>query len=180
MRLLNQHFFRHHKYYKLFNRKNIKLIYSFMPNMNNVIRKHNSKIVKNRTPCTLQLLSKNRLPMNGNCLSECLINKVSVNTTTDKYYFGTCENTFKERQNIHKSPFRNKSCDKNTELSKYVQELKERDINYFIDLGIAMKQPKYVWESRKCDLCNCEKVFVLRADPNVLLNKRDDDVLSKC
>ena len=54
MRLLNQHFSRHHKYYKLFNRKKIKLIYSFMPNMNNVIRKHNSKIVKNRTPCTIK------------------------------------------------------------------------------------------------------------------------------
>ena len=55
MRLLNQHFSRHHKYYKLFNRKNIKLIYSFMPNMNNVIRKHNSKIVKNQTPCTIKI-----------------------------------------------------------------------------------------------------------------------------
>ena len=54
MRLLNQHFSRHHKYYKLFNRKNIKLIYSFMPNMNNVIRKHNSKIVKNQAPCTIK------------------------------------------------------------------------------------------------------------------------------
>ena len=47
MRLVDKHFPRHHKYYKLFNRNNIKLSYSCMPNMNNVIRKHNSKIMKN-------------------------------------------------------------------------------------------------------------------------------------
>ena len=50
MRLVDKHFPPHHKYYKLFNRNNIKLSYSCMPNMNNVIRKHNSKIMKNPAP----------------------------------------------------------------------------------------------------------------------------------
>ena len=40
MRLVDKHFPRHHKYHKLFNRNNIKLSYSCMPNMNNIIRKH--------------------------------------------------------------------------------------------------------------------------------------------
>ena len=31
---------------------------------------------------------------------------------------------------------------KNTKLSKYVRELTERDINYFINLDIAMKSQK--------------------------------------
>ena len=31
---------------------------------------------------------------------------------------------------------------KNTKLSKYVRELKERDINYFTNLDIAMKSQK--------------------------------------
>ena len=39
MRLVDKHIPCHHKYYKLFNRKNIKLSYSCMPNVNNVIRK---------------------------------------------------------------------------------------------------------------------------------------------
>ena len=52
MRLVDKHFPRHHKYYKVFNRNNIKLSYSYMPNMNNVIRKHNSKIMKNPGPST--------------------------------------------------------------------------------------------------------------------------------
>ena len=123
MRLINKHFPRHHKYYKLFNRNNIKLSYSCMPNMNNVIRKHNSKIMKNPAPSTTKTCNcrqKTDCPMDGNCLSECLIYKASVSATTNKYYYGTCENTLKERYNNHKCSFRNKSREKNTELSKYV------------------------------------------------------------
>ena len=43
--------------------------------------------------------------MDGNCLSECLIFKASISTTTNKYYYGTSENTFKERYNNHDCSF---------------------------------------------------------------------------
>ena len=136
MRLVEKHFPHHHKYYKLFNRYNIKLSYSSMLNMSNAIRKHNSKIMKNPAPCTTKTCNcrrKTDSPMDCNCLSECLIYKASVSATTDKYYYGTCENTFKERYNNHKCSFRSKSREKNTELSKYVSESKERAINYFFN-----------------------------------------------
>ena len=55
----------------------------------------------------------------------------------------------------------------------------ERERYYFINWNIAMKSQKYVCGSRKCDLCICEKLLISRADPNVLLNKRDELVL-KC
>ena len=67
--------------------------------MNNVIRKHNSKIMKDPAPSTTETCNchpKTDCPMDGNCLSECLIYKASVITTTNKYYYGTCENAFKE------------------------------------------------------------------------------------
>ena len=88
--------------------------------MNNVIRKHNSKIMKNPAPSTTKTCNCRRkidCPMDGNCLSECLIYKASVITTANKHYYGTCENTFKERYNNHKSSFRNESREKKTELS---------------------------------------------------------------
>ena len=50
----------------------------------------------------------------------------------------------------------------------------ERERYYFINWDIAMKAQKYVCGSRKCDLCICEKLLIARADPNVLLNKRDE------
>ena len=109
MKLVDKHFPRHHKYYKLFSRNNIEVSYSCIPSMNNVIQKHNSEIMKDPAPST-------DCPMDGNCLFECLIYRTSVNTTTNKYYYGTCENTFKERCNNHKCSFRNKSHEKNTEL----------------------------------------------------------------
>ena len=71
MGLVDQHFPPHHKYYKLFNRNNIRLSYSCMPNMNNVIRKHNSEIMKNPAPSTTKTCNCRRkadCPMDGNCL----------------------------------------------------------------------------------------------------------------
>ena len=81
---------------------------------------------------------------------------------------------FKERYKNHNCSFRNKSCEKNIELSKYVWELKEKDINSFMNWDIAMKLQKSVCESRKFDLCICEKLLIFRTDPNVFLNKRDE------
>ena len=143
--------------------------------MNNVIRKNPATYTTKTCNCR----RKTDCPMDGNCLSECLIYKASVITIANRYYCGTCENTFKERYNNHKCSFRNKSPEKNTELSKCVWELKEKDINYIINWDIAMKSHKYVCGSRKCDQCICEKVLIARADPNVLLNKRDE-LVSKC
>ena len=54
-------------------------------------------------------MKKTVCTMDGNCLSECIIYKASVNTTTSKYCYVTCENTFKERFNNHKCSFRNRS-----------------------------------------------------------------------
>ena len=102
-----------------------------------------------------------------------IIYKASVSTTT-KYYYGTCENTFKERYNNDNCSFRNKSREKKTKLSKYIWELNKKNINYFINWNITMKSQKYVCGSQKCDLCVFEKLLISRADPNVLLNKRDE------
>ena len=65
-----------------------------MPNMNNVIRKHNSKIMKNPPSFntkTCNYRQKTDCPMDGNCLFQCFIYKASVSATTNKYYYGTCE-----------------------------------------------------------------------------------------
>ena len=69
-----------------------------MPSKNNLVRKHNSKIVKDPAPSTIKTCNCRRkadCPLDGNCLSEYLIYKASVNITTNKCYYGTCENTFK-------------------------------------------------------------------------------------
>ena len=54
MRIVNKHFPRLRKYYKLFNRNNIKLSYSCMTRVNNFFRKHNSKTDKERLPSNIK------------------------------------------------------------------------------------------------------------------------------
>ena len=110
--------------------------------------------MKNLGPSTTKTCNcrrKTDYRMDGHCLSECFIYKASASTTTNKYYYRTCENTFKERYNNHHCSFRNKSREKNTKLSKYLWELKEKDIIYFINCNINMKSQKYACGSRKCD-----------------------------
>ena len=45
--LLQKHFWRHHKYSKLFNKNNVKFSYSCIPNMNSVIQNHNANSLSN-------------------------------------------------------------------------------------------------------------------------------------
>ena len=95
MRLIDKHFSRHHKYYKLFNRSNIILSCSCMPNMNNHPEK-NCKLMNNPAPSTTKTCNcrrKKDCPMDDYCLFECLIYKASVSTTNNKYNYSTCENT---------------------------------------------------------------------------------------
>ena len=94
-------------------------------------------------------------------------------------YYGTFEKSFKERYGNHTSSFTNKSRQKSIELSNYIWELKVNDENYTIDGIIAMKAYPYICETRKCDLCLCEKLLIARADSESLLNKRDE-LVSKC
>ena len=138
--------------------------------MTNITWKHDSEIIKNPALSTTKTCNCNRKtdsPMDGNCLSECLINKGTVSTTANTFRYSTCENTFKERYNNHNYSFRNKSREKNTKLNK-------KDINYFINWNIALKSEKYVCGSRKCDLCICKKLLISKADSNALLNKREE------
>ena len=67
-----------------------------MPNINNVIQKHSSKIIKNPASSTIKTCDCHRktegnCPMDGNCLSESLIYKTSLNTTTYECYNSTCK-----------------------------------------------------------------------------------------
>ena len=52
--LIDKHFPRHHKYRILFNRSNIKISYSCMPNMASGIRSHNTSLLKDPPPTDIK------------------------------------------------------------------------------------------------------------------------------
>ena len=105
------------------------------------------------------------------------VDRSDINQT--KNYYGTCEKIFKERYNNHTASFRNKSKEKSTELSKYIWDLKNSSINYDLKWSIAYKAHPYTGGTRKYDLCLIEKLAIMKADSESLLNTRDEFV-SKC
>ena len=81
LRLIDKHLPRHHKYCKLFNRNNVQLSYSYMPNMRSVIRNHDTSLLKDRTPTDIKECScrqKTECPLDKKCLSGYLVHNALV------------------------------------------------------------------------------------------------------
>ena len=156
-----------------------------MPNMACVIQSHNNSLLKDPVPTDIKEYScrrKPKCPLDKKCLSECLVCNALVDrleTNETKHYYGTCKKNFKERYNNHTAFFRNESKEKSIELSKYIWELKNNNIQHNLEWCIASKARPYACVSRKCDLCLTEKLPVIKADPESLLNTRDE-LVSKC
>ena len=93
LKLVRKHFPRSHKLSKIFNLNTIKISYSSMPNIKNLIKQHNSKILSNdqdkvQRPCNCRM--KESCPLNGKCLHQCMIYKAELTTNTIyEEYYGT-------------------------------------------------------------------------------------------
>jgi len=94
--------------YKIFNKQNVKLSYSCLPNMKSIIAVHNEKILNQSTserseplPCNCR--NKSTCPLNGKCREKSLIYKASIITPDNKTmsYYGCCEMDFKARYYNH-------------------------------------------------------------------------------
>ena len=102
-----------------------------------------------------------------------------LDTNETKHYDGTYEKNFKERSNNHTASFGNKSKEKSTELSKYIWELKDNNVQHNLKWCIASKSRPYVCGNRMRKLCLTEKLTIIKADPESLINTRDE-LVSKC
>ena len=85
LQLIDKHF-KEHKFSKIFNRNNIKVSYSCLPNLATTIKSHNINLQKNTTPeinkCNCR--AKESCPLNGNCLTKSLVYSGKVNCTRDE------------------------------------------------------------------------------------------------
>ena len=184
--LLQKHFPRHYKYNKLFNKNNVKISYSCMPNMKSVIQNHNTNLLSNHTTTiaarSWSCRQKLECPLNNKCLAETLVYKATVSQTSseiNKYYYGNCEKTFKERYNNHTATLRNKSKQKSTKLPKHLWKLKGNTIQHQISRNIASRARLHSVSTRKCDLCLTEKLAIAKADSSFLFNTCEE-FISKC
>ena len=114
--------------------------------------------------------------LSGHLVYNASVDRLDTNET--KHYYGTCEKNFKERYNNHTASFRNKNNEKSSKISKYIWEL-DNNIQHNLKWCIAPKARPYVCGRRKCDLCLTEKLTIIKADPESLLNTCDE-LVSKC
>ena len=184
LKLISKHFPKHHRYHKLFNRYNVKCSYSCMPNMGSIITSHNAKVLStksNTAPPACTCRQPDNCPLNGRCNTPCVVYKATI-TAPDKpikTYIGLTEGPFKIRYNTHNNTIKHEKLSRNTELSKYMWDLKRQGLEGKIKWEIVHKAIPYKCGTRKCDLCLSEKLAIAMADPSITLNKRSE-LVSKC
>ena len=179
-------YFSKHRYHKILNKNNIKVSYSCMDNMEKLVKKHNNNLLRkndtNKWNCNCH--ANNTCPLDGKCLSSNIVYSAEVlignNQHGDKY-FGICETEFKTRLGNHKNSFKNRQKEKDTELSKYIWNLKDKNItNYSIKWSIVKQTSGYNSVTNSCNLCLSEKLVICNfRDKERLINKHMD-LVSKC
>ena len=183
--LIKKHFTSSHKLSKIFNLKTLKVSYCCMPSIKSIISSHNSSILKKSSPdpepsreCNCQV--RGNCPLNGHCLQSNIIYQAQVNSENSvKNYIGLCEGSFKLRFSNHKKSFNHRKYSHETELSKYIWQLKDNGTDYSLSWSILSRSKPYQGGGNPCDLCLTEKLLINKADSSHLLNKRDE-LISKC
>lgn len=109
-----------------------------------------------------------------------MIYKATVSSDhEERFYIGATETSFKKRYNNHKQSLENRAKMNQTSLSKYVWELKDKNINHTIKWETVKRSSPYRCGTRFCELCLCEKYYILISDPVLCLNK-NSELMQKC
>ena len=185
LNIVSKNFPKKHRLNKLFNRNNLKVSYSCLPNVASIISGHNKKILNNKitksTTKSCNCQKKNSCPLNGNCLDNQIVYKCHVQQNVNEegsHYIGLTGNTFKKRWSGHKNSFKHEENENKTELSKHVWELQRKDVTPNLSWEVIDHARSYVNGSKKCNLCLTEKYHIIKSKLK-LLNKRSE-LVSKC
>ncbi len=189
LNIIDRNFPQQHKYHKIFNRNTVKISYSCMPNIRNIIKGHNMSKLK--TPETrdtedaskCNCNDKGTCPLEGQCLADSLVYQATIsckeNGSKKFRYIGITEGNFKARYNNHTASFRNRSNMSKTELSKKFWELKDKGKTPQISWEILKTVNKYKCGQEICNLCLTEKLLIIKSRDKYLLNSRSE-IISKC
>ena len=104
LRVIDKHFPKSSKLYRIFNQNTVKVSYSCMPNIGTVIKCHKAHVCETRNKNVKGFKSCNcrkpdQCPLNSECLTSGIIYKATVTTndsSAPKIYIGSTETTFKQ------------------------------------------------------------------------------------
>ena len=196
LNLVNKDFPPHHNFFKIFNRNNMKISYSCVPNMKSRINIHNKTVTKaqpsaqartcnciNKSKCSLNNKCLSKCSLNNKCLSNNVLHKANVTSKTENYgnkiYYGISQTKFKSRYANHQNSFKNRKYKTDTELSNEIWKIKKQNIKVDISWEIPGIHQSYNTSTKRCMLClNKELAIALHKEDNIL-NKRTE-IISKC
>ena len=184
LNLVRKHFTRQHHFFKVFNVNTLKLSYSCMPNMANIIKQSNARnlcepIANQDRQCNCNAGAE-ECPLDGKCLTPCIVYKAEVTAGGEEHlYLGVTEPEWKTRYRNHATSFENRKYEKSCELSKFIWSLRDEGTSFSIKWGIAAQAHPYRRGTRRCDLCITKKTLIARSRPKGILNKRSE-IVSKC
>ena len=191
LKLVKDCFKNDHPLRKIFNRSTIKFSPCTLTNMKQQYSKINAKILsinEGQTAKSIPILKcnctrkpyKNNCPLQGQCQQKSVVYQATIESNNEtKIYYGSTKNEFKTRFLQHMSSFNTTLKKSSTTLARYVKKLKNQNFDFKISWSIKAKAHTFSSGSKKCDLCVTEKLTILKADPQTLLNKRDE-LLAKC
>ena len=175
---------------KLFNQNSVKISYSCLPSIGRRLAALNSKKLNsdkerlennNEGECRCRGVC----PVEGQCKSSNIIYCATIKTFENgknkiAKYFGQTATTFIVRYRNHKHSFGNKKLIKSTELSKFIWDLKTRNINYEINWEIIRKASPYQPGGKFCHLCTSEGIAIgFYQGTEELINSKDE-VITRC
>ena len=154
-----------------------------MDNMAKIIRRHNAKILRpvehsQQLPCNCR--KKDECPLNGECRAPAIIYKASV-TSDEKTdcYFGHSEPQFKFRYANHKCTFRHRSKRSHSTLAGHIWDLKDQNKTFEVAWDIVTRSKPYQNGAKHCSLCTAEKLAIIFAPQESLINSRNE-LVSHC
>ena len=115
LKLIDKHFPKTSKFHKIFNRNNVKVSYSCLPNFEDMRKSHNNRILseeKTQDQPKCNCRQKITCPLEVHCLDKELIYRCTLkeNTTSDGVnYNGVTEDAFKDRFYKHRNSFKYES-----------------------------------------------------------------------
>ena len=119
--------------------------------------------------------------MEGKCQTSGLIYQATVkqennnnNNNNEETYIGLADTTFKLRYNNHTCSFNNRHKSKETELSKHIWDLKDKNIPYSVTWKIIDRCKSYSPISKSCNLCIREKYYIIRFPHLASINSRNE------
>ena len=185
LKLIAKHFPENSRLHKIFNKNTVKVSYSCMPNLANIIKAHNNEVsmdtsTSTQKPCNCR--KKDLCPLNGECQSNNIIYNAEVENmrrNEKKVYIGLTEHAFKQRYSNHMQSIRHEKYGNSTELSKYIRQLKKKGKEFKITWSINRRAQAHSNITKRCDLCLTEKLSIINADKTTTLNKRSE-LVSKC